>query len=82
MDEPSSTRVIRCTEENVKEFRQVVKAWPELYDLVKGLQEQNLFPGLRAMQITLTGSAEHVGKGLAALLPENAPVAAQSTHAG
>lgn len=80
MDEPSSTRVIRCTEENVTEFRQVVKAWPELYDLVKGLQEQNLFPGLRAMQITLTGSAEHVGKGLAALLPENAPVAASSIH--
>jgi len=66
-------KTIRCTPENAAQMQQVVKAWPELHALVQGLQAQDMFPGLRALQITLTGSAEHVGKGLAALLPENAP---------
>lgn len=66
-------RTIRCTPENGAQFQKVVREWPELHALVKELQAQDLFPGLRAMQITLTGSAEHCAKGLAALLPENAP---------
>lgn len=75
MDGQTTTRVIRCTEENAKELAAVVKHWPELHDLVRSLQGAGLFPGLRALQITLTGSEEMVGKGLVALLPENAPVA-------
>lgn len=66
-------RTIRCTAENGAQFQQVVRAWPELHALVKDLQAQDLFPGLRAARITLTGSAEHCANGLAALLPENAP---------
>jgi hypothetical protein len=40
--------------------------------VVKSLQEQNLFPGLRNLQITITGSETTCAKGLGALLPENA----------
>lgn len=65
-------RTIRCTQENGAQFQKVVRAWPELSALVASLQAQNLFPGLRAASITLTGSEEHCAKGLAALLPENA----------
>lgn len=65
-------RTIHCTPENAAQMQQVVKNWPELHALVKSLQDQNLFPGLRNMQITIFGSAEHCAKGLGALLPENA----------
>lgn len=65
-------RTIRCTPENGAKFQEVVRNWPELHGLVKDLQAQGMFPGLRAATITLTGDAEHCGKGLAALLPENA----------
>lgn len=68
-----STCTIRCTPENAKEFQATVRHWPELHSLVKDLQAQNLFPGLRAMQITLTGPEKWVGKGLGALAPQNAP---------
>jgi len=66
-------RTIACTPENAAQMQRVVKAWPELHDLVQSLQAQDLFPGLRAVRITLTGSAEHCAKGLGALLPENSP---------
>lgn len=66
------SRTIRCTPENAAQMQQVVKNWPELHALVKHLQDQNLFPGLRNLQITLTGSAETCAKGLGALLPQNA----------
>lgn len=69
----SPSKTIVCTQENAAEFQKVVRAWPELRALVQGLQADNLFPGLRAMRITLTGSAEQRAQGLAALLPENAP---------
>ena len=65
-------RTIRCTPENGAEFQQVVRAWPQLHATVLALQAQNLFPGLRAVEITLTGSDEHCAKGLGALLPESA----------
>lgn len=68
-----ATRTIRCTPDNARDMQQVVKNWPQLHDLVQSLQSQNLFPGLRALQITLTGPQEQLDKGLAALLPENAP---------
>ena len=42
---------------------------------MRGLQEQGMFPGLRALQITLTGSEEQVAKGLAGVMAENAPQA-------
>lgn len=65
-------RTIRCTPENAAQMQQVVKNWPELHTLVKHLQEQNLFPGLRNLQITITGSETACAKGLGALLPKNA----------
>ena len=34
--------VIRCTPENAGEMRALVQRWPELNDLVKGLQAQGL----------------------------------------
>ena len=70
--EPQATRTIRCTPENAREMQQMVKAWPELHDLVRQLQAQNLFPGLRAMSVTLTGPQSQVAKGIGALIPENA----------
>lgn len=73
MDCQTSSRVIRCTEENAKEFASVVKHWPELHDLVRELQAAGLFPGLRALQITLTGREEFVAKGLGTVAAENEP---------
>ena len=78
MTEKQAKAVIRCTPENAAEVRDLVKRWPELDSLVRGLQQQGLFPGLRALQITLTGSDEWVGKGVAAIQPQNAPVAPQT----
>lgn len=75
MDRKKQTALIRCTPENAKKFQEVVKTWPQLHDLVKSLQEQNLFPGLRAMQITLTGDDETIAKGLDALIEQNASMA-------
>lgn len=74
--EVEQKRVIRCTPDNVQDFRALVNRWPELKALVQGLQAQGHFPGLRAMQITLTGDAQWVGKGLAAVKAENAASAA------
>lgn len=65
-------RVIVCTEENAAQFRRVVRNWPQLHSLVNGLQAQGIFPGLRSVRITLTGTEKMVGKGLAALEGENA----------
>lgn len=66
------TRVIPCTKDNAPQMQKVVKAWPELHALVQDLQAQDLFPGLRAMQITLTGSAAFTAKGLDAVNEINA----------
>ena len=67
------SRTIRCTPENAAQMRQVVQHWPEMLALVQSLQAQGLFPGLRGLEITLTGAPEYLDKGLAALIPENAP---------
>ena len=75
MDEKNRTTLIRCTPENGKKFQEVVKSWPELHELVKSLQDQDLFPGLRAMQIQLTGDEKTLSKGLDALIEKNASTA-------
>lgn len=72
------TRTIRCTEDNLSEFKKIVREWPALHSLVKDLQAQGYFPGLRAMQITLTGNAEYLAKGLDAIHQENASNALKS----
>jgi len=64
---PLASRTIRCTPDNLAEFRQTVKGWQALHEIVDGLIEQGLFPGLRAMQITVTGDEDTVAKGLAAV---------------
>jgi hypothetical protein len=69
---PLAKKVIRCTPDNAAAMQQAVKAWPELHALVQDLQAQGVFPGLRGLSITLTGSAALVGKGLAAVAEINA----------
>jgi len=66
-------RVIPCTQDNARAMQQAVKVWPELHALVQDLQAQDLFPGLRGLRITLTGSAAFVDKGLHAIHEINAP---------
>lgn len=65
-------RVITCTQANHKEMAAAVKAWPALFDLVQHLQSQDLFPGLRAMRITLTGDDQFLAQGLGAIATINA----------
>lgn len=70
------SRVFRCTEANAGEFLDLVNGWPELKALVRELRAvPDLFPGLRGMQITLTGAPEWVAKGLGAINEENARIA-------
>jgi len=66
------SRTIRCTPENARAMAAAVKAWPELHTLVQDLQAQNLFPGLRSLQITLTGPDALLDKGIAAVAEINA----------
>jgi hypothetical protein len=66
-------KTIKCTAENVDEMKKVVREWPELHALVKKLQVEGLFPGLRSLQITLRGEKSWVDGGLAGLSPKNAP---------
>lgn len=66
------SRTIRCTPDNAAQMQQAVKAWPELHALVQDLQAQNLFPGLRGLSITLTGSDALHARGLAAVAAINA----------
>lgn len=70
---PMASRVITCTPANQRDMAAAVKVWPQLHALVKDLQAQDLFPGLRAMRIKLTGSAEFVAQGLGAIAAINAP---------
>lgn len=72
MDGEISTRTIRCTEENARDFQRLVKADPELSALVRDLQRDGLFPGLRSMSITLTGDESTLVKGLGAWPTKNA----------
>jgi len=60
------TCTIKCTEQNAKAFQAMVKSTPELLGLVQHLQGQGLFPGLRAMSMTVTGTPDTVAKGLSA----------------
>jgi hypothetical protein len=59
-------RTIRCTPENAKAFQDLVKADADLHSLVQQLQAQDMFPGLRALQITITGDETTLAKGLGA----------------
>lgn len=67
MDCQPVEKVIRCTEENAPEFKQALRDWPELGTLCRDLMAQGVFPGLRGLQITLTGSPEGVAQGLGAI---------------
>lgn len=71
-----NARTIRCTEENQAQFRALVKKCDQLHDLVKGLQAQGVFPGLRGMSITVTGDEQELAKGLGAWVPFKASEAA------
>lgn len=65
------TKTVRCTEENAAEVQALVKQDPELLALVKQLQQQGLFPGLRAMSFTFTGDEQTLAKGLGAWPQKN-----------
>lgn len=65
-------RLITCTEENQKEMAAAIKAWPALHALVQSLRSQGVFPGMRALRITLTGSEAFVAQGLGAITAMNA----------
>ena len=71
-------RTIRCTEENAKAIQDLVKADAELLDLVQQLQAQDMFPGLRAMSITITGDEQTLAKGLGAWPVKNGLQAAKT----
>jgi hypothetical protein len=73
MEEKTRTRTIRCTPDNALEMQQMVKQWPELHALVQDLQAQGVFPGLRALTITLTGPEIFLSKGVGAVNDLNAP---------
>ena len=59
-----STRTIKCTAQNAPAMQNIVKTTPGLLALVQSLQAQNMFPGLRAMTVTITGTPATVAKGL------------------
>ena len=63
--------VLHCRESNAAEFRQLVRDRPALAATVANLQKQGLFPGLRSMQITLTGDQQFVDGGVGSLTGEN-----------
>lgn len=71
-------KTIVCTPENAPEFRALARRWPELGQLIDSLKAQDLFPGLRAARITLTGDENELAKGLAGVCAENAPEAAET----
>jgi hypothetical protein len=66
---PDCQRTIACTPENAAQMQAFVKSQPVLLNVVKSLQRQGIFPGLRGLSITLTGSPEFIQQGLDALLP-------------
>jgi len=59
-----ATVTIQCCPQNAKAFQAIIKSTPALLDLVQHLQANNLFLGLRAMAITITGAPATVAKGL------------------
>lgn len=79
MPQAPVTRNIRATPDNAAALRALVQRWPELHALVQQLQAAQLFPGLRSLQISLTGAPQWVAQGLGASLPENAPQPRQTT---
>lgn len=72
MDCPNKKLLIVGTPDNAREMASAVKDWPELHDLVKGLQAQDLFPGLRGLRITITGDDQLLAQGLGAVKTINA----------
>lgn len=77
----TTSKTIRCTEANAAEFQALVRRWPDLQGLVRALQAQDLFPGLRAMQVTLTGSAAWVAQGLAVVAASATPADVEAINA-
>jgi hypothetical protein len=72
-----TTRTIKTTPENAKEVQQLVKNDPALLALVQSLQASGLFPGLRALSFTITGTPERCAQGLAAWGPAASPTEPQ-----
>ena len=81
MDGEMVSKVIRCTEGNAAEFAALVNGWPELKALVRKLRADDLFLGLRGLQVTLTGEPEWVSRGLAAIGSDNAAAASGDAYA-
>ncbi|MEG0921336.1 MAG: hypothetical protein RSD57_13630 [Comamonas sp.] len=82
MDKEKVQKVIHCRESNAAEFRQLVREWPALGKTVEALQAQGLFPGLRGLQITLTGDQQFVDGGVASVTGENGLLARSKALTG
>lgn len=78
---PVYRRTIRCTEANAAEFRQLIKSDEELQGIVQQLQAQDMFPGLRAVSVTISGDEATLQRGLQAW-PAPSPTVSQQAQAG
>lgn len=72
------TQVLACTPENKAEFRAAIRRWPEVDALMLDLHAQGFLPGLRNVQIKLTGPSDQVAKGLDAIDFTNGPSGPES----
>lgn len=61
-------RTIRCTQENLPEALQVVRAWPELLSVIKDAQAHGVFAGMRGVSFTITGNEQTLARGLGSVL--------------
>jgi len=64
---PAATCTIRCTPDNARDMQRLVKNCPGMLALVQHLQAADLFPGLRALSVTLRGPQSFVDGGLGAV---------------
>ncbi|WP_234265094.1 hypothetical protein [Hydrogenophaga sp. NFH-34] len=42
---------IACTEQTASEFKDAIRGWPEVDNLIRGLQAQGVFPGMKNMRM-------------------------------
>ncbi len=50
--------IIKAVPENAHLLREIVAGWPELAATIDSLRQQDVFPGLRCMTVTLDDAAD------------------------